>query len=85
LQWIKDADQYGEYIDGKWKGNTGYFIPNLRRVLQLAAGLAAGIPVDLRDAVTGLDNDNAARLLTAIGLATGKRPGSADTHNCLRS
>jgi hypothetical protein len=56
-----------------------------RRVLQLAAGLAAGIPVDLRDAVTGLDNDNAARLLTAIGLATGKRPGPADTHNCLRS
>ena len=56
-----------------------------RRILQLAAGLAAGIPVDLRDTVTGLDNDNADRLLTAIGHATGKRPGPADTRNCLRS
>jgi hypothetical protein len=28
LRWIKDADQYGDYIDGKWKGGTGYFIPN---------------------------------------------------------
>jgi hypothetical protein len=45
-----------------------------RRILQLSASLAAGIPVDLRDAVTGLDNDNAARLITAIGHATGKRP-----------
>jgi ABC-type transport system involved in cytochrome bd biosynthesis fused ATPase/permease subunit len=55
-----------------------------RRILQLAAALAAGIPVDLRDTVTGLDNDNAARLLTAIGHATGKRPGPANTRNCLR-
>lgn len=28
LQWIADADQYGTYIVGKWKGDTGYFIPN---------------------------------------------------------
>jgi hypothetical protein len=28
LQWIADADQYGNYIVGKWKGDTGYFIPN---------------------------------------------------------
>ena len=28
LQWIYDADQYGDYIVGKWKGDTGYFIPN---------------------------------------------------------
>ena len=34
-----------------------------RRVLQLCASLAAGTSVDLRDTVTGLDNDNAARLL----------------------
>ncbi len=45
-----------------------------RRILQLSASLAAGIPVNLRDAVTGLDNDNAARLITAIRHATGKRP-----------
>jgi hypothetical protein len=48
-----------------------------RRILQLAASIAYGIPVSLRDTVTGLDNDNADRLLTAIRHATGKRPGSA--------
>jgi hypothetical protein len=29
-----------------------------RRTLRLSASLAAGIPVDLRDAVTGLDDRN---------------------------
>jgi len=45
-----------------------------RRILRLAASLAGGIPVSLRDTVTGLDNDNTARLLTAIRHAAGKRP-----------
>jgi len=45
-----------------------------RRILQLAASLAAGIPVDLRDAVTGLDERNLRHLLTAISHAAGKRP-----------
>ena len=44
-----------------------------RRILQLSASLAAGIPVDLRDTVTGLDDHNAARLLVVIGQAAGKR------------
>jgi hypothetical protein len=44
-----------------------------RRILQLAASLAEGVPVDLRDTVTGLDDHNAARLLVAIGQAAGKR------------
>jgi hypothetical protein len=43
-----------------------------RRILQLSASLAAGIPVDLRDSITGLDDDNAALLITAILHATGK-------------
>jgi hypothetical protein len=47
-----------------------------RRILQLSGSLAAGIPVDLRDAVTGLDDGNVARLVTAIRHASGKRPGS---------
>ena len=46
-----------------------------RRILQLSASLAAGTPVSLRDTVTGLDQDNTVRLLTAIRHATGKRPG----------
>jgi hypothetical protein len=45
-----------------------------RRILQLAASLAAGIPVDLRDAVTGLDDHNIQHLITAISHASGKRP-----------
>jgi hypothetical protein len=44
-----------------------------RRVLLLAASLAGGIPVDLRDTVPGLDHDNTARLLVAIRHAAGKR------------
>ena len=44
-----------------------------RRVLELSSSLAGGIPVDLRDAVTGLDDGNIARLVTAIHHASGKR------------
>ena len=47
-----------------------------RHVLQLSASLAGGIPVDLRDAVTGIDDGNIARLVTAILHASGKRPGN---------
>jgi hypothetical protein len=45
-----------------------------RRILMLSASLAAGIPADLRDAATGLDDRNIRRLLTAIRHASGKRP-----------
>ena len=45
-----------------------------RRILLLSASLAADIPVGLGDAVTGLDGGNAARLITAIRNAIGKRP-----------
>ena len=45
-----------------------------RRMLQVTASLAAGFPVDLRDAVTGLDDGNITRLVTAILHASGNRP-----------
>jgi hypothetical protein len=45
-----------------------------QRVLKLSSSLAGGIPVDLRDAVTGLDDGNITRLVTAIRHASGKRP-----------
>jgi hypothetical protein len=45
-----------------------------QRMLKIAASLADGIPVDLRDAITGLDNRNARLLITAIRRASGKRP-----------
>lgn len=45
-----------------------------RRILLLSASLAGGIPIDLCDTVTGLDDANITRLLTAIRHASGKRP-----------
>ena len=48
-----------------------------RRILMLSASLAAGVPVDLRHATTGLDDRNIRRLLTAIRHASGKRPESS--------
>ncbi len=45
-----------------------------RRILELSSSLAGGTPVNLRDAVTGLDDGNIARLVTAILHASGKRP-----------
>jgi len=51
-----------------------------RRMLQLSTSLAGGIPVDLREAITGLDDHNIARLITAIQQASGNRPA---TNLCL--
>jgi hypothetical protein len=45
-----------------------------RRVLLLSASLDAGLPADLRDAATGLDDRNIQHLITAIRHASGKRP-----------
>lgn len=44
-----------------------------RRMLQVTASLAAGIPVDLRDAFTGLDEPNARLLAGAVLAASGHR------------
>jgi len=43
------------------------------RILRLAASLASGIPVDLRDALTGLDYRNIDRLINAVFHASGRR------------
>ena len=52
-----------------------------RRILLLSASIAGGIPVDLCDTVTGLDDANVTRLLTAIRHAAGKRPEDADLNS----
>jgi hypothetical protein len=49
----------------------------------LSASLAGGIPVDLRDAATGLDDRNIQRLLTAIQHASGQRPKPANIDDYL--
>ena len=43
------------------------------RMLRLTASLAEGIPVDLRDALTGLDNRNVELVSHAVKHATGHR------------
>jgi hypothetical protein len=45
-----------------------------RSVLQLAASIAAGTPVALRDTITSLDSANLELLLTAVRHAAGHRP-----------
>lgn len=44
-----------------------------RRILRLSASLAGGIPVDLCDAVTGLDGRNTILLVNAIRQSAGRR------------
>jgi hypothetical protein len=46
-----------------------------RRVLRIAASLAEGILVDLRDALTGMDAANVDRAVRAMLHASGRRPG----------
>jgi hypothetical protein len=45
-----------------------------QRMLRLAASLAGGIPVDLSDALSGLDDRNIALTVAAILHACGRRP-----------
>ena len=56
-----------------------------RRVLRLAASLADGIPVDLRDAMTGMDAANVDRavqaMLHAAGRPVWKVPGAGKFGN----
>jgi len=44
-----------------------------QRMLRLAASLADGIPVNLRDALTGIDDHNINLVITAVLHASGKR------------
>jgi hypothetical protein len=45
-----------------------------RRILRLAASIAAGTPVSLRDTLTGIDHRNIELVITAILHAWGQRP-----------
>ena len=46
------------------------------RMLRLAASLAAGIPVNLRDALTGIDGRGIQLVIQAVLHASGHRPPS---------
>ncbi len=45
-----------------------------QRMLKITASLADGIPVDLRDTLTGLDDRNVQLLITAVLHASGQSP-----------
>jgi hypothetical protein len=45
-----------------------------QRMLRVTASLADGLPVDLRDALTGIDDHNVQLLLKAVLHASGQRP-----------
>jgi len=45
-----------------------------RRILQLAASIAAGTLISLRDTIPGLDDRNLELLITAVRHAAGHRP-----------
>src|ERR1700678_930190 len=49
-----------------------------QRMLRITASLADGIPVDLQDTLTSLDDENITRLVTAILHASGRRPVSSE-------
>ena len=51
-----------------------------QRMLKITASLADGIPVDLRDTLTGLDDRNIQLLLTAVRHASGKRPSEQELY-----
>ena len=45
-----------------------------QRMLRLAASLAGGIPVNLRDALTGIDDRGIQLVIKAVQHASGRRP-----------
>jgi hypothetical protein len=45
-----------------------------QRMLRITASMGGGIPVDLRDTLTGIDDRNVQLLLRAVRHASGKRP-----------
>ena len=63
-----------------WPAVIGALGPGLacsggeRRMLKITASLADGIPVDLQETVTGLDDGNIELVITAIRRAAGQEP-----------
>lgn len=49
-----------------------------QRMLRLAASIADGTPVSLRDTLTGLDHRNTSLVITAVLHASGQRPSAVN-------
>lgn len=68
LAWIRWVDAIAALDDGRL-----YASGTAARLLRVAASIAAGEPVDLSDAVSGLDRQNLALLLAALSHANGSQ------------
>jgi hypothetical protein len=68
MAWI-DWDAVAALDGGRLPASGGE-----RRIVRIAASLAAGHPVSLRDAIPGLDPCNLKLVTTAIRRAAGQRP-----------
>jgi ABC-type cobalamin/Fe3+-siderophores transport system ATPase subunit len=66
-------------VRGSWLWDGFCCSGGERRILLLSTSLAAGTPVSLRDTITSLDENNIARLITAIRHAAGRRSETAIT------
>jgi hypothetical protein len=69
MAWIDWDAALSALHDGRMPACSGE-----RRILQLAASIAEGFPISLRDTLPGLDNRNLELLITAIRHAAGHRP-----------
>lgn len=82
--WLHRADFTSQFVrvqrglaDGPEMAALGASLPcsgGEQRMLRITASLADGIPVDLRDTLTGIDDRNVQLLITAVLHASGQRP-----------
>jgi hypothetical protein len=68
-------------LDSLASPSAGRTAQQERRSLLLSASLAGGIPVDLRDAATGLDDRNIQRLVSRSGMHPGNGPSPGDIYD----
>ncbi len=73
LAWNDDERSMAAIDWDATRNSLGYLSGGERRLLGLADSLATGRPVDLSDALTGLDDHNALVVVNAIEHACGSR------------
>jgi hypothetical protein len=77
--WAPRCSPAVRLVRGSWLWDGFCCSGGERRILLLSTSLAAGTPVSLRDTITSLDENNIARLITAIRHAAGRRSETAIT------
>lgn len=74
--WIQRTEFGNHYVDGTRLGDDeiGMLSGGERRVLAIVRSLLGEQPVDLSDAITGLDPRHARLVIDSLAHATGERP-----------